>query len=295
MSNASLFWNVPYKIHKKLFARGYPVCEFCVKHGEGKKWYENMRNYSEEVFHQVNSEDHLKEYLSHFYHSLTVEVQRAYAWKKRLPHSYRLLAYPLVTKPLKKTHFGQIVPIEDIEHLLDKFSTLVRLPCICRKASTGEEKRYCFGVGMDLTPIFRDVPDFRDFDRLSANEAKRFIRQLDDEGQTHSLWTFNTPFIAALCNCDRDCMAYRFEVKMQLGKVMWKGEYIAEIDYATCDGCRECLKRCYFSAIRYDRQNRKCSVRQENCYGCGICRAVCKHHAVRLVDRVGIPHLAHAW
>jgi ferredoxin len=274
---------------------GDPMCEFCIKHGEGKKWYENMTNYTEEVFHQVTSEDHLKKYLSHFYHSLTVDVQRAYTWRKRLPRIYRLLVYPLVTRRSKKTHFGQIVPIEDIEHLLSNFSTLVRLPCICRKATTGENKRYCFGIGMDLTPIFRDIPDFRDFDRMSAEEAKTFIRKLDGEGQTHSLWTFNTPFIAALCNCDRDCMAYRFQVKMHLGKLMWKGEYLASIDRLSCDGCRECMKRCYFGAISYDRQNMKCSVKPENCYGCGICRSVCKHDALSLVDRMSILPMAHAW
>ena len=271
------------------------MCEFCIQHGEGKKWYENMKNYSGEVFHQVNSEEHMREYLANFYRSLTVEVQHAYAWKKRIPLIYRLLVYPWVTRRLKKTHFGQIVPVEDIESLLNKFSSLVRLPCICRKATTGENKRYCFGIGMDLTPIFRDLPDFRDFDRLSAEEAKSFIRQLDTEGQTHSLWTFNTPFIAALCNCDRDCMAYRFQIKMQLGKLMWKGEYLAEIDYSSCDGCRECLKRCYFGAITYDRQNMKCSIQPEKCYGCGICRSVCEHEAIRLVDRAGISRMAQVW
>lgn len=271
------------------------MCEFCIKHGEGKKWYENMRNYSEEVFHQVNSEANIREYLAGFYHSLTVEVDQAYAWKKRFPRVYRLLAYPLVTRHMKKTHFGQIVPIEDIEPLLGKFSTIVRLPCICRKATTGEDKRYCFGIGMDLTPIFRDIPDFSEFDLMNAEEAKAYIRQLDIEGQTHSFWTFNTPFIAALCNCDRDCMAYRFQMTMQLGKIMWKGEYIADIDHSACDGCRECLKRCYFSAISYDRQNDKCTVRVERCYGCGICRAVCSHRAVRLVDRISILPKELAW
>lgn len=254
-----------------------------------------MKNYSEEVFHQVNSEDHMRKYLSGFYRSLTVEVQRASTWRRRFPRIYRHLVYPIVTRRLKKTHFGQIVPIEDIEHLLGNFSSLVRLPCICRKATTGEDKRYCFGIGMDLTPIFRDVPDFRDFDRIGSEEAKAFIRLLDTEGQTHSLWTFNTPFIAALCNCDRDCMAYRFQIKMRLGKLMWKGENIAAIDHSVCDGCRECMKRCYFGAIGYDRQNRKCSVRPEKCYGCGICRAVCKHDALSLLDRTSIPHMAHAW
>lgn len=287
MSNSSLF--LDYSIYNK------NMCEFCVSHGEGKKWYENMKNYSREVFHEVNSEDSLRKYLSRFYHSLTVDVRRAYAWRKRLPHIYSLLVYPLVTRRMKKTHFGQIVPLEDVELLLNNFSTLVRLPCICRKATTGRNKRYCFGIGMDLTPIFRDIPDFSDFDRMTAEEARAFIRQLDVEGQTHSVWTFNTPFIAALCNCDRDCMAYRFQVKMQLGKLMWRGEYIASVDPSACDGCRECMSRCYFGAITYDRQNKKCSLKAEKCFGCGICRAVCKHDAISLVDRMSIPLLAHVW
>lgn len=271
------------------------MCEFCVKHGEGKKWYENMMNYSQEVFQQVNSEEHMREYLSRFFRSLTIDVPRAYAWKKRLPRLYDLLVYPIVTKRLKRTHFGQIVPIEDVERLLDRMSTIVRLPCICRKATIGESKRYCFGIGLDLTPIFKDLPDFRDFDRLSAAEAKTFMRTLDREGQTHSVWTFNTPFIAALCNCDRDCMAYRFQVTMGLGKIMWKAEYVAEIDYSACVGCKECVDRCYFGAIAYDRKNAKCAINPELCYGCGICRAVCIHDAVHLVDRVDIPRAAHAW
>ena len=271
------------------------MCEFCIQHGEGKKWYENMKNYSAEVFHQVNSEEHMRKYLANFYHALTVEVQRACAWKKRFPRIYRLMVYPFVTRRLKRTHFGQIVPIEDVESLLDKFSTVVRLPCICRKATTGKEKRYCFGIGMDLTPIFRDLPDFRDFEILTPDDAKACMRNLDTEGQTHSLWTFNTPFIAALCNCDRDCMAYRFQISMQLGKLMWKGEYLAEIDESSCDGCRECIQRCYFGAIAFDRQKMKCFIRPEQCYGCGICRAVCNRDAVRLVERCSVPHMAQVW
>lgn len=271
------------------------MCEFCVSHGDGKKWYENMRNYSEEVFRQVSSESRLKEYLSRFYHSLTVGVSRAHAWRRRFPAVYRLLVYPFVTRRLKKTHFGQIVPIEDVELLLDNFPRLVRLPCICRRATTGEEKMYCFGIGMDLTPIFRHLPDFSGFDMMSAEEAKAFIRRLDGEGQTHSVWTFNTPFIAALCNCDRDCMAYRFQVKMQLGKLMWKAEYAASVETSLCDGCRECVKRCYFGAIAYDRRNEKCSVREGSCYGCGVCRAACGKGAIRLAGRGSNPRIANDW
>lgn len=35
------------------------MCEFCVQHGEGKKWYLLMKNYSEELFHQKKSDEYV--------------------------------------------------------------------------------------------------------------------------------------------------------------------------------------------------------------------------------------------
>ena len=28
------------------------MCEFCTKHGEGKKWYLQMKNYADELLHE---------------------------------------------------------------------------------------------------------------------------------------------------------------------------------------------------------------------------------------------------
>ncbi|HDO36136.1 MAG TPA: 4Fe-4S ferredoxin, partial [Nitrospirae bacterium] len=42
------------------------MCEFCTKHGEGRKWYENITNYTEDLFYQVNSEENLKAFLGSF-------------------------------------------------------------------------------------------------------------------------------------------------------------------------------------------------------------------------------------
>jgi ferredoxin len=271
------------------------MCEFCTKHGEGKKWYENISHYTEEVFSQVNSLQKVKTFLGNLAHSMRTDVERANRWKKRLPRIYDLIAYPLVTRHLKKTHFGQIVPMEDIENILDNFSSVVRLSCVCRKVTLGKTTRYCFGIGMDLTPIFKDLPDFSDFDRLSVKEAKEFMRHLDTEGKTHSVWTFHTPFIGAICNCDRDCMAYRFQMRMKTAKAMWKGEYVAHVDPLKCTGCKKCIERCYFGAMGYDRMNVKCTVDLRNCYGCGVCRAGCKNSAITLLDRTAVSEVAHDW
>jgi ferredoxin len=262
------------------------MCDFCAKYGEGGKWYENMTNYSEGLFRQVNSEQNLKEYLAHFRASVE-KPGKVYPWKKRFPLLYRLAVYPFLTRHMKKTHFGQVVPLEDVGNILKHFPSVVRLPCICRQVTLREDKRYCLAVGMDLTHIFADLPDFNKFDRLLQGEALEYVRKLDSEGQVHSVWTFNTPFIAAICNCDRDCMAYRFQHVMNLGRIMWKAEYLASIDPGLCNGCRECISRCHFAAIFYDRANQKCRIDATKCYGCGVCRTACPQSALILHVRTG--------
>ena len=271
------------------------MCQFCTQHGEGKKWYENMANYTAEVFHQVNSEHNLVRFLRGFAKSLRDDVATAAHWQRRFPRIYRFIAYPLLSRKMQKTHFGQIVPLEDVEAILSQVEHIVRLPCVCRKVTLGAEKRYCFGVGMDLTPILAQAPDFAAFEHWSRERAINFIRQLDQEGKTHSVWTFNTPFIGAICNCDQDCMAYRAQITLGVTRTMWKAEYVAEIDPLACTGCNLCRTRCFFAAIGFDRDNQKCRIDVAACYGCGVCRPVCQHGAIRLIDRVDVPVTAANW
>lgn len=261
------------------------MCEFCIRHGEGKKWYENMANYSQEMFLQVNSEERVKKFLNGFAQSMSREVKKAEKWQKKLPRIYNLLIYPFFTWRQKKTHFGQIVPIEEIATILDRVSSIIRLPCICRKVNTGLEKRVCYAVGFDVSYILKDLPDFSDFDQISSPVAKKEMRHLDTEGLTHSVWTFETPYIGAICNCDRDCMAYRLQYQKELAKVMWKGEYIANIDPECCKGCRLCMKQCMFDAVTFNQKHRKCTIDPRRCYGCGVCREACPEDAILLVER----------
>ena len=271
------------------------MCEFCISHGEGKKWYENITNYSRELFLQISSDEALKEYLANFGPSMQENIPTAEKWKRRLPVIYNFIAYPWLTRRFKKNHFGQMVPIEDIEKVLNKVGTVWRLPCICRKVATGEEKRYCYAVGMDATGILKDLPDFRNFDQTTPEVAISEIRDLDANGMTHSVWTFQTPFIGAVCNCDHDCMAYRIEYRSRLAKIMWKAEYVSAIDKELCKGCKSCRKQCMFEAIDYSREQHRCSIDYRRCYGCGVCRASCPEKAITLLPRKGTQLAANTW
>jgi ferredoxin len=271
------------------------VCEFCISHGEGKAWYLAGGNYSRETFRAVNSEERLREFLGGFRASLERGPALASRARRRFPRIYDRLVYPLVSRRMKRTHFGQVVPIEDALAVVETAGSVVRLPCVCRRVTEGRERRLCLGIGLDLTHIYGELPDYRNFERLEREEAARFLLRCDREGYAHSVWTFQTPFIGALCNCDRACMAYRFQVREPLGQVMWRAEYVARVDALACAGCGLCVERCHFGALAMDGPAGVCRVLREKCYGCGVCRPVCEAGAIMLEDRASAPDVSGIW
>ncbi len=119
------------------------------------------------------------------------------------------LARPILTHAQKQDHYGQVVPMEDVERIFEMVKGVVRLPCVCRRVTTGNmNARYCYGLTMDKQ-LMEALDDSFSLELLTKEEALESIRKLDKEGLVHSVWTFKTPFIGGLCNCDQDCMAYR--------------------------------------------------------------------------------------
>ena len=60
------------------------------------------------------------------------------------------LAKPVLTYMQKDNHYGQVVPMEDVEKIFDMVQGAVRLPCVCRRVTTGNmNARYCYGLTMD--------------------------------------------------------------------------------------------------------------------------------------------------
>lgn len=266
------------------------MCEFCIKHGEGKKWYEVSQNYSKELMNQGNREEFTKQFFLDSGRNIASMYGRADRAKIRMPSAYRLIRM-IGTSWLKKYHFGQVLPLEDAEMTVDLAQCITRIPCMCRAATRGRRNaRYCLLYNFDPIKILGDFSEVRaSLEVLTPLRAKELLREFDQEGLVHSIWTFKTPFIGGICNCDQDCMAYKVQVATDLVQIMFKAEYVAEIDQVQCVGCRGCLKFCQFGAVQYSALNNKCSVNPLKCYGCGVCRRACQKDAVTLIDRARIP------
>ncbi|MGE4273519.1 MAG: DUF362 domain-containing protein [Desulfitobacterium sp.] len=265
------------------------MCELCLQHGEGKKWYEVMRNYSQELYSQNNREKYAQEFIASSQTTMLPMIEKMAKMKKHKPALYRPYR-SIGTWYMKQNHIGQVVPLEDALQVLERAQSITRIPCVCRSAIKGvKNARYCFALGMDPFKVFGGFPELKEsLEVLTLEQAKALVAQFDQEGLVHSIWTFKTPFIGALCNCDQDCMAYKSTVSLGVMEVIYKGEYLAHIDHDECVGCRNCLKYCQFGAIEYSVLDHKCSVNLEKCYGCGLCRSGCKKDGVRIEGKVKI-------
>lgn len=282
------------------------MCEFCHKHGEGKRWYLQAQNYSEDLLSDLRR----RKFIQDFFRD--PDQLRGEEGKieglKRLPSFVRAVITPIAVNRQKKVHYGQVVPIEDVEQIFGFVNSVVRLPCICRQATVGSEQRYCYGVSMvpqeqsRFGQILRAIdasyltgPDTSGVEGLSKEDALASLRELEKKGLCHTVWTFVAPFIGGVCNCDRsDCMAMRATVTAGF-PVMFRAEYVAGVEPGLCNGCRQCMRVCQFGAMGYSIAHEKVVIDSTKCYGCGICRASCTKNAIVLQERSAVPLAAHAW
>jgi ferredoxin len=289
------------------------MCEFCTKHGEGKKWYLEMKNYSQELLNApLTPEDQeatgastraewLATFCKHFTRpAATGEPESIEEMALAiLPAALRWTAAGDLTKAFedhKRTHFGQVVTLEDAERIIDSVDSITRLPCGCRYFTTGKtDKRYCFGLGVAARGMMGAMPDANSFEVLSKEEAKKIIRDYDTEGLVHTVWTGVTPFIIGLCNCDHDCLAYRGYIEQRGSPSFFRGESIGEADVELCSGCKDCIRQCQFGALFYSSALGKVYIDPTRCFGCGVCRAACPTEAIRMVSRSADPRAANIW
>ncbi len=268
------------------------MCEFCTQHGEGKKWYLNMENYSKELIEQEGRRAYMTEFLNTFEQRTPGEMAQVEAL------SHTPIARPLdwyLTRTQKKNHFGQVVPIEDVEQIFKLAEGVIRLPCVCRKVTTGQKNaRYCYGLTLDQR-LHDSLDNSFSLEILAPQQALEAVRKLDKEGLVHSVWTFKTPYIGGLCNCDQDCMAYRVTYERRYFQNMFRGEQVARVNLEACNGCKVCIRQCQFGAMRFSAANKKVMVDARACYGCGVCRTACNRDAIGLFARAEDPVAARIW
>jgi len=281
------------------------MCEFCHKHGEGQKWYLRAENYSDDLLSDLKR----RKFIADFFSGAEEHRQRRTGVRRQQPMPWfvRSVLRPYIVGRQKKVHFGQVLPIEDVEKVFGFVGNIVRLPCYCRYINLGTEQRFCYGISMapqegEMFKIIKEIdmayltgPDTSGLEELTKGEALENFRQYEKEGLCHTVWTFVAPFIGGICNCDRsDCGSMQATVTEGIPS-MFRAEYVAEVNPELCNGCRQCMRVCQFGAIAYSAANKKIFIDPLRCYGCGICRASCTKDAIQLHDRASVPVAANLW
>jgi heterodisulfide reductase subunit A-like polyferredoxin len=90
-------------------------------------------------------------------------------------------------------------------------------------------------------------------------------------------------------------MAFRITHVHQHYPVMFRAEWVAEVDLDACNGCKNCIRQCQFGAMRFSAVDEKVTIDPRQCYGCGVCRSACQRNAISLHAREENPITADIW
>jgi ferredoxin len=280
------------------------MCTFCVKHGDGKRWYLNAEHYAADLESDLRRRGYMVGFVRDFERNRKV-VKAGLGALRLMPAPLRRPLQHRFSEAMQEVHFGQPVPLEDCEKILDLATHVTRLPCVCRGAMrTGSDAESCClvltvnphrGVLDDCFAGYRGGPAAEGFEVLTKAKALEYLVAAERRGLAHTAWTFVTPFVAAICNCDlpSGCMAMNLTLKGGV-RMMWKGEDVARLDAERCSGCAQCVAKCPFDALHAVRKG-EVRLDQQACWGCGTCRASCARDALSLVPRGEVPAVAGAW
>jgi ferredoxin len=269
------------------------MCEFCTEHGEGKIWYKNSANYSQDLLSDLKRRTYIENFLSStISEGFTTlgRLETIFRKKGRLPGA---VTGAMVSRA-KTEHFGQVLPLEEIREVVLSADTIVRMPCACRWTAQKKEVRCCYGISFGPEPWYKGIdmsyfgkPPGDGLETLQREEALQQMEGMEEHGAIHTIWTMVTPFIGAICNCSaRDCIAMKTLSGIRV-EIMARAEFNASVAPALCNGCGLCVEQCQFDAIGSTHEEGRCiaEINSEACFGCGLCRRACPSGAISLVAR----------
>jgi len=285
------------------------VCDICMKHGAGGKWYLNARHYSEEIAAKYN----LREFLLEQYKNFEQIPVRRVAGVSPAGLGYKL-RIPIIGRLIKRTaerllasnrapknpfrpegHIGQVVPLEDAITILEHCAAepIIQKNCMCRYMSRGEKEACCINFGV-MSEIIDRLPRFipeKEKYHLSRREAIDRFEEHNRKGYIGTIWFGPFPYINNLCSCATpECAGIRPRLDFGIHSI-YKAEYVAVLDSRRCRGCMECVAACQFGAIQPEPRDGGVRIIPDRCFGCGVCRHVCSTQALSLLPRDEIPAL----
>lgn len=264
------------------------MCNYCVEHGFGKKWYLNARNYSKALAQSEKSH----QFCDAFFGRTDVKP----GFGAFVPGG------PVTEEERRKEDFRyseflhhQVVSTDEARSILTLASqqtnesdrAVVLLPCICRYSTYGKDpSRSCYGIAF-TDEYTRRFPKYcgGGHNYLSAEQAQEALDQLlEAEPIVHAICALGVPYLGMLCNCDLAvCRPYLLRKRLEIISPFYKAHHRAQVDISKCSGCGICQEVCPFQVAKLVAETNSASINFDACFGCGTCQRFCPESAIRLV------------
>ncbi|MHA1298714.1 MAG: hypothetical protein ACTSO9_04635 [Candidatus Helarchaeota archaeon] len=145
-----------------------------------------------------------------------------------------------------------IIPIEEVYSIIDRFDTFAVVPCPCRKRAEVEgirkcKEKYPIHNCIMLGNTAHAVLDLNDpiVKKISKEEVKKLTREASELGLVHTTDNYSGPssVICACCECCCGLLAGLTREGLNNPKAIAKANYIAIVDENSCTACETCIER----------------------------------------------------
>lgn len=180
----------------------------------------------------------------------------------------------------------QVLPYEDVRHMVEKAKSFQLLDCICRKEQALQGNPCSHTLEMCLS-FSQEEDAFEKYPRgriISKEEAFEVLNKAEEEGLVHQTYNVqsNHFFICNCCSCC--CGVIRGMRELNAPHMIARSHFFAVIDQETCEACGICAdERCPVGAIAED--NGTYRVELERCIGCGVCTTACPTESITLMEK----------
>lgn len=264
------------------------MCDYCVQHGYGRKWYLSARNYAKDLA----GSDFVKAFCESFFGQ---DVQPGSRSKTKLsvPTEEERKA---VDERYRKFLHHQVISTEEAISVLQLAEsqtenderTVVQVPCICRYRVYGSDPNLrCFGIAF-TSEYTRRFPKFcgGGYKYISTDEAIELLEKMvTEEPIVHAASALGVPYLGMLCNCDMQvCSPYLHRLRLGIKSPFYKAHHRAIINYQKCTGCSTCEQVCPFNVAKVNPSTNVAEIDPSACYGCGVCIQRCPENAITLIE-----------
>jgi ferredoxin len=184
---------------------------------------------------------------------------------------------------------GELRKEENLKELVKSADSIAVVPCTCRRSM-----RRC-DAPLHNCIVFNRGAEYaigRGAGRqVSVDEVMAIFAESEKLGLVHTWPFFASPRLNEVCNCCSDCCGI-FDAGLKFGtvdRILEKAHVRADVDQESCNGCQDCVERCFFEAIEMQKspasKKLKAVVKTDKCFGCGVCVLGCEVGAIAMKMR----------